>query len=320
MAVTKISDIFTPDIWNTYGVERTAELSAFFQSGVVQTVAGMVVPQGGGTINMPFFQDLQGDDEVLSDNTPLTAGNITTGKDIAAINGRGKAWGANDLAGVFAGADPVRAMVDLLAGYWARKMQKTLIATLNGATSASNFTDNVLDISGVAGTGANIAAKTLLDAFYRLGDNAQAVTAIAMHSKSMNKLLKDDLIDFIRYSDGRAEVPTYLGKRVIVDDGLPYNVATDTATTYIFGEGAVGYAEAVIGAADLEFDRDILAGDTIMAQRRRFVMHPRGIRWTGVPAGDFPTNGELATAGNYTRVYEAQNVRIVKFIHKTVAA
>lgn len=320
MAVTKISDIFTPDIWNTYGVERTAELSAFFQSGVVQTVAGMVVPQGGGTVNMPFFQDLQGDDEVLSDSTPLTAGNITTGKDIAAINGRGKAWGANDLAGVFAGADPVRAMVDLLAAYWARKMQKTLIATLNGATSTANFSANVLDISAETGAAANISAKTLLDAFYRLGDNAQAVTAIAMHSKAINKLLKDDLIDFIRYSDGRAEVPTYLGKRVIVDDGLPYNPATDVATSYIFGEGAVGYAEAVIGAADLEFDRDILAGDTIMAQRRRFIMHPRGIRWTGVPAGDFPTNTELAVSTNYTRVYEPKNVRIVKFIHKTVAA
>lgn len=316
MAVTKIADIITPDIWNEYGVERTAELSAFWQSGVVGTVAGLNVPRGGGTINMPFFQDLQGDDEVLSDATPLTAGAITTSKDIAAINGRGKAWGANDLAGVFSGADPVGTMVNLLATYWARKMQTTLIQTLNGATGAATFTDNVLDISGEAGTLANVSARTLLDAFYRLGDNASAVTAISVHSVTMNKLLKDDLIDFIKFSDGRAEVPTYLGKRVIVDDGMPYDPVTDIATTYIFGDAAVGYSEGIVGPEDLEFDRDILAGDTVMAQRRRFVLHPRGIRWTGVPAGDFPTNAELATSDNWALVYEPKNVRIVKFVHK----
>lgn len=317
MAITRIADIITPDIWNQYGVERTAELSAFWQSGVVGTVAGLSLPNGGGTINMPFFQDLVGEDEVLSDMTSLTPGNITTSKDVAVIQGRGKAWGANDLAEVFAGADPVRAMVELLAAYWARRQQKMLISTLAGATGAANFTDNVHDISGAVGSAAVIDAKSLLDAFYKLGDHASEVTAIAMHSAVANKLLKDDLIDFIKFSDGRAEVPTYLGKRVIIDDGMP--VSAGNYTTYIFGANALGYAEAIIGTADLEVDRDILAGDTVMAQRRRFLLHPRGIKWTGTPSGDFPTNTELANSANWTRVYESKNIRIVRFVHKIAA-
>jgi len=69
-------------------------------------------------------------------------------------------------------------------------------------------------------------------------------------------------------------VPTYLGKRVIVDDGLP--AADGVYTTYIFGEGAFGLGE---GAAPVptEFDRDSLAGDDIMINRRHFILHPRGV-------------------------------------------
>jgi hypothetical protein len=36
----------------------------------------------------------------------------------------------------------------------------------------------------------------------------------------------------------------------------------------------------------------------------------------GVPAGVSPSNAELATGLNWTRVYENKAIRIVAFIHK----
>jgi hypothetical protein len=135
-----------------------------------------------------------------------------------------------------------------------------------------------------------------------------------MHSATETFLAKNDLIEYIRESDANPRVPTYLGKRVIVDDGLP--AANGVYTTYIFGEGAFGLGE---GAAPVptEFDRDSLAGDDIMINRRHFILHPRGVAWQN--ANGNPTNTELATAANWERVYEPKNVRIVAFKHKLEA-
>ncbi len=314
MAVVKIADILTPDVWNEYGAERTAELSALWQSGIVANVEGVTLPNGGGTVNLPFFQDLTGDAENLGDSVALTPGNIGTAKDMAAVVGRGRAWGANDLASVFSGSDPAKAIMDLIAQYWARQMQKELMNVLNGSMFAATMASNVHDISALTGGNEIISADKIVDAFYKLGDAADRVTAIAMHSAVMAKLVKDDIIAFIKPSDAGALIPTYLGKRVIVDDSMP--VDTGVYTTYIFAEGAIGFAEGVIGPQDLETDRDILAGDTVFTMRRRFILHPRGIKWGGTPAGDFPSRAELGTVGNWTRVYEPKNIRIVAFKHK----
>ncbi|MCI0744181.1 MAG: hypothetical protein L0Y58_02145, partial [Verrucomicrobia subdivision 3 bacterium] len=45
-----------------------------------------------------------------------------------------------------------------------------------------------------------------------------------------------------------------------------------------------------------ETDRHALASDSYLVNRKRFILHPRGVRWIGAPAGASPTNAELATA------------------------
>ena len=115
-------------------------------------------------------------------------------------------------------------------------------------------------------------------------------------------------------STGSIEIPTYLGKRVIVDDGCP--VANGVYTTYIFGQGAIGYGE---GAAPVptETTRDALSGDDILINRRHFILHPRGVRWLDQAVADrSPTNAELANPANWLRVYDAKNVRMVKYTHR----
>lgn len=315
MAVTKIADILTPENWNEYGVVRTSELSALWQSGIVASVAGLSLPNGGGTINLPYFGDLSGDAENLSDSTPLTAGNIAASKDVAVVIGRGRAFGVNDLAGVFAGADPAAAIMDLLATYWARQMQIELIKVLTGAFAAASMSGNVSDISA-NGTEATRAfnQNTFLDATQLLGDAKDGVVAIVMHSAVETYLAKQQMIIYETTADKEVRIPRYLGKRVIVDDGMP--VSSGTYTSYIFAPGAIGSADATIGPDDLETDRDILAGDTVMTMRRRFLLHPRGVSWIGTPAAAFPSRTELSTGTNWTRVYENKQIRMIQFKHK----
>lgn len=312
---TRIADVIVPEVFNPYVIQRTAELSALVQSGIVvpNPELDRLASSGGKTINMPYWDDLTGDDEVLSDSGALTPSKITAGQDIAVLLMRGKAWAANDLAKALSGDDPMKAIGDLVAAYWARMEQKTLINTLNGAMGSASMSGNVHDISAGAGEAANIDGANFLDASQKLGDAKDRLVAVAMHSSVETYLAKLNLIEYIRESDANPRVPYYMNKRVIVDDNMP--VAAGVYTTYLFGAGAVGRGE---GAAPVpvETDRDSLAGDDILINRRHFILHPRGIAFTGTPAGASPTNAELATTTNWLRKYENKNIRIVQFKHK----
>ena len=315
MAITRIADVIVPQVFNPYVIQRTAELSALSQAGIISNDRQLdaLATAGGKLINMPFWNDLTGDDEVLSDSSALTPEKITASQDVAALFMRGKAWSTNDLAKALSGDDPMAAIGDLVAGYWARRRQALLFSMLKGVFAAATMSGNVKDISALTGTDCNIGGASFVDALYTLGDAAGKITAVAMHSAVYAALSKQDLISTIKNSDGM-EFETYMGRKVIVDDGCP--VATGVYTTYLFGEGAIGLGN---GAAPVptETDRDSLAGDDILINRQHFVLHPRGVKFTASSvAGASPTNAECEAAANWNRVYENKNVRIVKFVHK----
>ena len=327
MAKTVIANVIVPEVFNPYVIERTAELSAFYQSGIIARNPELdrLASSGGKLVNMPFWEDLDGPDEVLSDQTALTVDRITAAQDVAALLARGKAWSVNDLAKALSGDDPMAAIGDLVAEYWARRFNVILIKTLDGifGNTATDMNDNKHDISGTPNADV-ISAKTAVDAIYKLGDNADKLTGFAMHSATVAKLTKDDLIETIPPSEGKPAVRMFLGKPVVVDDGLP--VSNGVYTTYIFGAGAFGWGEG--GApVPVETARDALAGDDILIHRRHFILHPRGVAFQNVNldvdpnnpnegTNATPSNVNLADYRNWKRVYEPKNVRIVQFKHK----
>lgn len=313
---TKIADILVPEIFNPYVIQKTAELSKVITSGIAVNNPELdkLAVAGGRTINMPFFNDLDGDDEVLTDNASLTPSKITSGKDVAILLMRGKAWGVNDLAKALSGADPMGAIGDLVANYRVRQEQKTLFAILKGVFASANMATNVHDVSAGTGTAAKITPNSFIDAQAKLGDAADKLTAIAMHSATYAELQKQNMIQFIPNSQGVVNIPTYLGKQVIVDDGCP--VEAGVYTTYLFGQGAIGIGEGQ-APVPTETDRDSLAGEDILINRRHYIMHPRGVKFTDASvAKETPTNAELAMGANWERVYDPKHIRIVKFAHK----
>lgn len=312
---TRIQDVIVPEVFNPYVIQRTAELSALSQAGIISNNPELdsLAAAGGKLINMPYWDDLTGEDEVLSDSGALTPGKITSGQDIAPLYMRGKAWSVNDLAKALSGDDPMAAIGDLVAAYWARRRQVLLFSILKGVFAADSMAGNLHDISAVSGKD-TISAATFLDATQKMGDAKEKLTAVGMHSAVVTYLAKQDLIETIPDSEGKSTIKMFLGKRVIEDDGCP--VADGVYTSYLFGEGAIGLGN---GAAPVptETDRDSLAGDDILINRQHFVLHPRGVKWTDASvAGSSPTNAEAATAANWLRVYENKNIRIVCFKHK----
>lgn len=325
MAATKIADIIEPDVFNPYIIERTAELTELYLGGIISTdeTLSRNAQAGGRILNVPFWKDLTGADEVLSDAAALTPGNITTDKDVTHMDGRGRAWGANDLAESVSGDDPLRAVADLVAQYWNRQSQTLLLQKLAGvfadneANDAGDMVHDVAVESIASQTAATqMGADAVIDAMQTMGDNASKLTAIAMHSAMFARLQKQEVIVYLRPSGTDIQFPTYLGKRLIVDDNLPVVAgATDgfKYTSYLFGEGAIAFAEGN-PPVRTETDRDSLAGEDYLINRRHFVLHPRGVKYTGTPAGDFPSNAEVALAASWDRVYERKNVRLAKLV------
>ena len=319
MAVTRIADVIVPEVFNKYVIEKTAELSDLVKSGIISNNPELdrLALSGGTMINMPFWEDLDGDDEVLSDSGALTPAKITASQDRAVLFMRGKAWETNDLAKALAGSDPMAAIGNLVADYWARRRQALLLAMLSGIFKTTLKDTNALDISALQ-TGNTFSGSAFIDATQLMGDSASKLTAIAMHSQTYAAIKKQNLIETLKNSDGTKEVLTYMGHQIIVDDGCPVETVESAKvyTTYLFGQGAIGLGN---GAAPVptETDRDTLGGNDILVNRQHFVMHPRGVKWLGASqVGSSPTNEEIALAANWSPVYEPKNVRIVQFKHK----
>lgn len=318
---TTLQDIINPTPFFTdYVVNRTEELSAIFQSGILTRDSQFdeLASEPAQVHNMPFFNDLTGDSEDIIEGQDLTADKITSNQDTSTTIRRAKMWSSTDLAAQLSGTDPMKAIGDLTAGFWARDHQKELLNILDGVFSSASMTGHVLNITDGVGKAANFSGEAFIDAMQLMGDARNSLTAVVMHSATRSYLDKLNLIQTIRQSDA-VSFDTYMGRRVIVDDGCP--VDTDKYTTYLFGEGAIAYGVGnPVGLKQAAVDRDEKKGSGIdyLIMRKAFILHPRGVAWQNKTRAhvESVSRDELKDSKNWKRVYDPKKIRIVKFVHK----
>lgn len=327
---TTLADVIVPELFNPYVSNRTKELSALFQSGIITSNAEFdaLASEAAPVHNMPFFEDLTGASEDVIEGQDLTAKKITSNKDVSTTIRKANMWSATDLSAALAGADPMKEIGDKVAAYWAREYQRILIKILSGVfgtytpsggTATTPMANHILDISGQSGAAARISASGFIDALQLLGDAQQDLTAVAMHSATKAYLKKQNLIATERDSNS-VEFETYQDRRVIVDDGCPVT-SGGVYTTYLFGQGALAFGNGnPVGFVPTEIDRDKKKGSGVdyLINRKTIIMHPRGIKWTDLNRQNVetPLETELADAQNWLPVYEPKQIRIVAFKHK----
>lgn len=331
MPATKLTDVIVPELFNPYVINRTMELSALVQSGIIvnNSEFDTLASQASPLVNMPFFEDLNGESEQIIEDADLEANKITSNKDVAAIIRRAKMWAATDLSAALAGSDPMKAIAELIAVFWARDLQKELIAVVDGifgtytptgGTAMTPLASNILDISAKSGAAANWSGSAFIDAEQLLGDAKTQLTGICMHSATEAYLKKQNLIETVQPSND-VSFGVYQGKRVIVDDGCPVDVEKKAFTTLLFGDGAIALGNGnPEGFVATETDRDKKKGSGVdyIINRKTMIMHPRGIKFTNVNVAktEGPSRAELRDAQNWSPVYEPKQIRIVAFRHK----
>ena len=339
MAETLVSDIVVPEVFQPYFIEQTAVQSKLIRSGIIEfsNEFSTLANQGGTTVNMPFWTDLSGADEVLSDSGALTPAKISTSRDIAAIHNRGKAWSTNELSKWLSGSDPMAAIATRLVNYWDIKRQAQLLSTLTGVflASDSSMDGNVSAIhhtsggAGATSAATSINADTFIDAKQLLGDRSTDLVAMFVHSQVEASLRKQNLVDSIPNAEGTAMLKMFQDVELIVDDTCPTATVDSSVvyTSYMFARGAIAMGmadlnqpvEGGFGTNALEFARTPLSHTNTLIQRMRFLMHPRGVKFTSASvAGHSATNAELEGSTNWSRVFEAKNVKIVQFRHNVI--
>ena len=338
MATTRISDVIVPEIFTPYVQNYTAERSAIIRSGAMVMDSGLssLLSGGGLLFNQPFWKDLNhNDDENVSSDDPATDSvpkKTGTGSEVQVRLSRNQSWSTMDLAAVLAGSDPMGSIVSRVGDYWVGRLQRAFIATQKGifamndaapgATSTHVAGDMTYDASGTVFTDGvtNFNAENFMDALQTMGDGQQSLSLVMMHSVVYNRAKKNNLIDFIQDSiNGQAiHIPTFLGKRVVVDDAMPNTGGVFDTWVYGTGSWAMGQGSPSVPT---EVERKAASGNgggqDILHNRVEWLLHPVGHAYVGTPDNGGPSNlattNNLASATSWARRFpERKQIQIAR--------
>lgn len=333
--VTRIQDIVVPEIFTPYVQQLTQEKSRLVRSGALvrdpQLDAFLAGP--GLTCNIPSFKDLDNDEENVSNDDPtiLSVPNkIGTATEIQVRLSRNNSWSSMDLAATLAGADPLAAIANRVADYWVRRMQAAFIAINKGFFAQNALAnpvgaaqnDMTYDVSGTAFVDGvtNFTAEAFIDATLTMGDSMEELSLVAMHSIVYGRMQKNNLIDFIPDSRGEIMIPTFLGRQVLVDDGIPHSGGI--FETWLYGANAFTYgagAPAVPTAVKRVEAAGNGGGQEILYNRVEWAFHPVGHAYVGTSPAGGPSNAatanNLAAATSWNRVFsERKQIKVARLI------
>ena len=314
---TRLSDAIVPDVFNAYMLKETTVRADVYQSGALAADADLAAKLSGGgrLFQTPFWNDLDNEESDVGNddaNDEAEPGKIGSAKLQAIRQLRTRGWSSARLVKYLAGDDPQLRIAERAGEYWARQFNEITISVLRGVFAdnvTNDSSDMVHDITGETGAAALISAEAILETKQTMGDRADGLSLLIMHSRLFTNLQVLNLIDFIPNSRGEVNIPTYLGYRVLVSDTVP--VIPDGSDffyhTYLLGPGVLGWAEVPFEPG-VEVESKPRGGRGAGIQelwmRRQFCIHPYGFNFTDASvAEEFPTNTELRTAANWDRKF-----------------
>ena len=298
---------------------------------------------------LPYFGLIGGEPQNYDGVENLTAERTDTFEQGVFTYGRMKAWVEADFSyDVTGGADFMANVRSQLIQYWYGADQNTILAILEGIFKMSNtgtgdvkaanknFVDkHTYDISQ-SGTDVKtdesmlVGATSLNTAIQQAcGDNKQRFSLVICHSTVATNLENLNLLSYLKYTDEQGiqrdlQMGTWNGRLVLVDDTMPVEVKNIGATagkvslytTYVLGEGAIGF-EPVGAKTPYEVYRDPnkRGGEDELITRVRNAVSVAGISYLKASqATNSPTDAELKLGANWSLVHN--DTKTVS--HKTV--
>ena len=316
---TKVSDFYEPQVQAAYITEAPLDSAEMFAAGVIARNP-LIDVKGASTNATPFLSGFGGASRIV-EGTAVEADALDAGACIAPVQTDIIVKGIGDLTRRAAGmADPVRAFAEPFATAWPYEFQNRALQALVALSGAASMSGNVLDISALSGDAAKFTTGTAVDAAGKLGDKADTLGAIVMHSAVRAALTKAGVIvaQTVASAQGQdvyrnGSIYLLNGRQVIADDRCP--VDTGVYTSFFLGKGAFGFNEdtSIDPALAFELERIGNASVSRLISRRFYVLHPVGMTYGGaVPVTDVA----YQASASWVRKWAAKNVPIVIFKHK----
>lgn len=293
---------------------------------------------------IPYFGRISGTSQNYDGVNNLTAEKTETYEQGVFTYGRMMGWTEADFSyDVTGGVDFMANVREQINEYWDGQDQDTLLAILEGvfamgstgtatikAANAEFVDKHTYDVSQPDATATTdemkVGATTLNTAIQKAcGDNKQKFSLVICHSAVATNLENMKLLAYLKYTDAQGverdlTMGTWNGRLVIVDDTMPCTVVEgdDTTegytayTTYILGEGAIGF-EPVGAKVPYEMVRDAKTrgGEDTLISRKRNAVSVAGISYLKAKqATNSPTNAELKNGLNWSLVTDDNNKTI----------
>lgn len=328
MASTKLSDInFQTPLFADHLFGEFTSRVAFLTSGVLQN-AGNVRVQGvplsqatGYSVAIPKFAALSGDSAQITDSSSTSIESLGDVKDIGVWVEREKAWGADEMLQVVSGVDVTAEVARQIGGYWARELHRIAGRTRTGVFATALATTHS---TGATFTGGLISYEAIAAVKQLLGDNKDLMTDMIWHSKVQNdalnaRILYNDTDTRQGYMSG--QVPMVAGMRTHMQDATLEAVAS-VYSSYVAAQGSMIYTlrdrrknslsnanQFTITSPELGMSIDIelnrvaktAGGQDEIITRASIMTHVPGVAYSSATMN--PTDAQLATGGNYTKVY-----------------
>lgn len=328
MATTQISDIVDVTVFQDLPAVNSVEKTAFYESGIIvrSPLLDQRADTPGAVTVLPFWKDLDttGEPNYSTDDPTDIAvpDKIEQGEQGARTAYLNNGWSTSDLATELAmGENAMSRIRNRTDRYWQIQNQKRLLSTAKGVLADNLANDNgdmVVDIFTEDGDNAastNLYSRSaFVQACFTMGDMFDGITAIAVHSVIYARMVDNDDIEFVKDSAGNLTIPTYLGKRVILDDSMPVRPGTTSGFVYtsiLFGPGMFGFGDGsptVPVAIERNEDQGEGGGIETLWVRKTWLTHPFGFKIEGAPAGKSFTLAELEAAVRWDRVIARKNI------------
>lgn len=290
-------------------------------SGIVQQDSSIMdlIGEKGNVATIPIYKPLNANEsgmealnnDGMTDNTPTE---ISGDKQTCMLIQRMKAFKAKDFTKELTGADPMTQIRNKIAGYYSQVWEIELMNIASAVLGVSALSNHVLDL---ATQSKSIEAGTIYDAEQAaLGDMAEGLGLLVMHSMIYKEYKKMDMVDFDKYVvegviQKEITLPTIAGKHVLVTDN--FTKSGTTYLTYLFGEGAFLSCDKnnYKNQYTTNYDPETSAGIEKFYTKQGKVLHPNGLSLAvDNIAKESPTKTELGTAANWSLKFNEKNVKM----------
>lgn len=306
---------------------------------------------------LPYFGLIDGESQNYDGETNLKPDKTDTFEQGVFTYGRMMGWVEADFSyDVTGGVDFMANVRNQINRYWNNDDQGTILSILKGIFSmaatgtgtvktantafveAHTFDVSQSDTDAMTDASMKMDATTLNSAIQKAcGDNKQKFSLVVCHSTVATNLENMKLLAYLKYTDAEGierdlGMGTWNGRLVLVDDSMPVEVKNvgstggdvSIYTTYILGEGAIGF-EPVGAKVPYEMVRDAKTrgGEDTLISRKRTAVSVAGISYLkAIQATNSPTNVELENGKNWslvsngTKTIEHKTIPIARIISR----